>query len=140
MGGGVDGFQLLNADLGVNFRRAQFGVSEELLDEADVGSAFQHQGGAGVTEQVATAALADVGGVDQLPHKLRQSVRSERLEEVCQKERAVVGLADEAGAHFFHVAADPAQGAFANRDHPILAAFALPHHQRAAFVIQIERL
>jgi len=60
MGGGVDGFQLLNADLGVNFRRAQFGVSEELLDEPDVGSALEHQGGAGAAEQVATAVLAEI--------------------------------------------------------------------------------
>ena len=82
MGGGVDGFQLLDADLGVNFGRAQFGVSQELLDEPDVGSAFEHQRGASVAEQVATATLADVGGVDQLPDKLSEPVGGERLEEV----------------------------------------------------------
>ena len=35
---------------------------EHLLDEADVGSMFKHERGHGVAEQVAAAALADVGG------------------------------------------------------------------------------
>ena len=46
----VDGFQLLDAHLGVNGGGFELFVAEELLDEADVGTAFQHVGGAGVTQ------------------------------------------------------------------------------------------
>lgn len=98
MGGGVVLFQLLDADLGVNLRRAQLGMSQELLDEPDVGPTFKHQCGASVAEQVATATLAKIGGVDVFADKLRESVRGERLEQVGEEQRAVVRLPHEAGA------------------------------------------
>ena len=50
--------QLLDRDLGVNLGLAQLGMTQQLLDEPDVGPAFEHQRGAGVPEQVATALLA----------------------------------------------------------------------------------
>lgn len=136
----MDLFQLLDADLGVNLGRREFGVSKELLDEPGVGSAFEHQGGAGVAQQMAGTAFAQIGGVDVFADKLGEPVRGERLEEVRQKERAVVRLPDEAGADFIEVAADPCKGAVANRDHPIFAAFALPHHDGAAFVIDVAKV
>jgi hypothetical protein len=40
MTGTVDLLELLDAHLGVNLGGGQFGVAEELLDEADVGSVF----------------------------------------------------------------------------------------------------
>ncbi len=40
MAGAVDLLELLDADLGVNLGGGEFGVAEELLDEADVGSVF----------------------------------------------------------------------------------------------------
>ena len=52
MGLAVDASELLNADLGVDAGRVQAGVTEQLLDVADVGSTFEHVGGAGVTKQV----------------------------------------------------------------------------------------
>ena len=66
MGGRMDLLQLLDANLGVDLGGAQFGVSPELLDEPGVGSAFQHQRGAGVAQQVARAAFAEVGGVEDV--------------------------------------------------------------------------
>ena len=70
MDGGVDLFQLLDADLCVNLRRAQLGVSQELQDEPDVGPAFQHQGCAGLAAQMAGAPFAQVGGIDVLSEHL----------------------------------------------------------------------
>jgi len=58
MGRRMNLLQLLDRDLGVNLGRAQLGMTQQLLDEPDVGPAFQLQGGAGVPEQVATATLA----------------------------------------------------------------------------------
>ena len=69
-------FQLLDADLGVVLRGAQLVVAEELLDEPDIRPAFEHQGGAGVAQQVARAALADVGGIDVVADELGEVVGS----------------------------------------------------------------
>src|SRR5271166_1435118 len=43
MGDGVDLFQLLDRDLGVNLGGREFGMAKELLDKADIGAAFEHQ-------------------------------------------------------------------------------------------------
>ncbi len=48
VGFAADGFELLDADLGVDGGGFEFFVTEKLLDEADVGSAFEHVGGTGV--------------------------------------------------------------------------------------------
>ena len=45
----VNLLQLEDADLGINGGGFQVGVTEQLLDVADVGPAFKHVGGAGVT-------------------------------------------------------------------------------------------
>ena len=58
MGRRMNLLQLLDRDLGVNLGRAQLGMTQQLLDEPDVGPAFEHQRGAGVPEQVARAPVA----------------------------------------------------------------------------------
>lgn len=83
MAGTVDLLQLLDADLGVNLGGGEFGVAEKLLDEADVGSVFEHQGGAGVAQQVATAGFAKFGGVDVVADELGEAVGGEGFVEVC---------------------------------------------------------
>gem|GEM_PF-4619027 len=50
--------QLLDRDLGVNLGRRELGMTQQLLDKPDVCSAFEHQRGAGVPEQVARAPVA----------------------------------------------------------------------------------
>ena len=92
MGRRVDPFQLLDRDLGVDLRRRKFGVAEQLLDEADVRSAFEHEGGTGVPQQMAGAAFAKFRGVDVVADKLGEPVRRERLEEVRQEQRAGIGF------------------------------------------------
>lgn len=46
MGFGVDGFELRDADLGVDARGFELFVAEELCDGADIDSAFEHVSGA----------------------------------------------------------------------------------------------
>ena len=70
MGFGVDGFELLDADLGVNARRFELLVAKELLDEADVGSALEHVGGAGVAQKMAASGAAEVGFFDELADQI----------------------------------------------------------------------
>ncbi len=45
--------QLMNTDLGVNTRRVQGSMTEQLLDIPDVGSILQHQRSTGMPEQMA---------------------------------------------------------------------------------------
>ncbi len=42
MGSGVDFAKLPDGDFGIDLRRVEPGVSEHLLDEADVGAVFEH--------------------------------------------------------------------------------------------------
>ena len=79
MGGRVDFLQLTDGHLRVNLRCREVGVSEQLLDESDVGSVLVHERSTGVPEQMARALLADFGGLHVIADKLRQSVRRERL-------------------------------------------------------------
>ena len=58
MGLFVDTLQLFDADLGVNLCGLYAGMAQQLLDEADVCSPFEHVRGTGVAEEVATAASA----------------------------------------------------------------------------------
>jgi len=57
MGGGVDLLEFADGDLGVNLGGGEFGVAEQLLDEADVGPVFVHERGAGVAQEMTGAAL-----------------------------------------------------------------------------------
>ena len=53
MASGVDFLELLDRDFRANGRGVELLVSEQLLDETDVGSAIKHVGRAGVTKQMA---------------------------------------------------------------------------------------
>ena len=50
MGLAVDAAELLDGDLGVDASGVETGMTKQLLDVADVGSAFEHVGGAGVAK------------------------------------------------------------------------------------------
>jgi hypothetical protein len=54
------------------------GVAEHLGHVADVRSALEHQGGHGVSQQVAAAALVDACGGQISPHPATQPVRAQR--------------------------------------------------------------
>ena len=55
MAAGVNLLQLLDGDFGVDRRGVELLVSEQLLDETDVGPVFQHVRGATVAQDVAAA-------------------------------------------------------------------------------------
>ena len=48
MRSGVDFAKLPDGDFGIDLRRVEPGVSEHLLDEADVGAVFEHMCGTAV--------------------------------------------------------------------------------------------
>lgn len=92
MGALVDRLQLADGDMGVNLGGFEFGVSQHLLDEADVDAVFQHQRGTGVAEQVATAALAQVGRLHVAAHQLGQPVGREGFAKAGQEQGCVLDL------------------------------------------------
>ena len=49
-------------------------MAEELLDEADVSSAFQHVGCAGVTQKVTASAAAEVSFFDKFAHHAAENI------------------------------------------------------------------
>jgi hypothetical protein len=65
VGAGVDVLEGADADVGVDLGGVEPGVAEHGLNVADVGSAFEHVGGAAVAEEVARAGFGDAG----LPHE-----------------------------------------------------------------------
>src|SRR5580658_1290724 len=58
VGGGMDGGQAFGGHPGVDVGRGEVPVTEQLLDVADVGPPFDHEGGRRVAEQVAAPGLA----------------------------------------------------------------------------------
>ena len=133
----VDLLQLANAHLCVDLCRLKFRMSKHRLNEPDVGSVLKHQGCHRVTEQVARTAFADVGCIDVLADHLSEAVDGEAFAKVRQKQRDVAGIDDQPGTDFTQVLLDPADGPFADRDHPILLPFPLTHHDRAAVGVQV---
>jgi hypothetical protein len=67
VGGGVDGPEPVDADVGVALGGLETGVAEHLGDVADVGSSFEHEGGDGVAHEMAAAALVHARGCDVGP-------------------------------------------------------------------------
>ena len=64
VGLGVDGAESVDADAGVALGCFEAGVAEHFGDVADVGAAFEHEGGDGVAEEVAAAVFFDSGLVE----------------------------------------------------------------------------
>ena len=74
VGVGVDFLELLDGYVRIDLGGGEAGVAEHGLDVADVGSAFEHQGGHGVAKEVTGASLAELGSEDVIPHHLAQMV------------------------------------------------------------------
>jgi hypothetical protein len=97
MAPGVDGLEFLDADVGVDGGGFELGVSEELLDVADVRAAFEHVRGAGVAEQVRASCAVDVGLLDVAGHLAAEHFGIEAFAVAAEEEGGFVGLLREQG-------------------------------------------
>ncbi len=87
MGRGVDSLQSPYRNLRVDLRRLDIGVTENLLDVADVCPVLVHQCCHRVAEQMTCAALAQLGAGDITSHNPRQVVAAEWHSVAAQKHR-----------------------------------------------------
>ena len=77
MAAGVDFAEVLDAELGVDGGGFEFFVAEELLDDTDVGPAFEQVGGATVAQEVAAAGPADAGLLEGLVDAAAENIGTE---------------------------------------------------------------
>src|SRR5262249_11742614 len=78
MGGLMNCLQGRDRNSGVNFCRAELGMAQHRLNEADVGAVLQHQRCDCVAEQVAGASFAKPGGTHVPSDQDGQAVGVER--------------------------------------------------------------
>ncbi len=90
MRGRVDLLQLADRHVRIDFRGREFGVSEHLLDVADIGSAFEHQRCHRVAERVAGTGFSQVRLRDVIPRQITQRVGMERFSVLRQEQRGVI--------------------------------------------------
>ena len=81
----MDFEELVDGDLGVEGGGVEFGVAEELLNEADIGSVFEHVSGAGVAEEMTGTAPRN-GLVDELGDETTEGIGVEGLAEGGEEE------------------------------------------------------
>ncbi len=137
VGAGVDGFQLLDARLRVNGGGFELFVAEELLDEADVGPAFEHVRGATVADEVAASRATDFGLLDELAHHAADDVGVEALAVTGEEEGFFRLVNEELGADFVEVAFEPFQGAGADGNNAVFVAFALADLQGLPLAVEV---
>lgn len=138
---GVDGFQVVFDDVGVNLRRFDAAVAEHFLNVADAGAAAKHPGGAGMTQAVRGRGGGQVGLLGVGPHEAQQSRGGERVAVLGQKEPcrgiAWLGLRHELRSCFAEVAGEPVERDVADGDEPVFAAFALLHGDGALVALKV---
>ena len=83
MAAGVDGLELLDADLGVDGGGFQLLVAQKLLDETDVRPAFEQVNGGRMSHQMTASRAADVGGLEPFGNLAAQHVGVEGLAVTC---------------------------------------------------------
>ena len=135
MGPGVHELQLIDAHFGVDRRGFGFFVTEELLDEADIGSVVVHVGSTGVAKEMTTAGAADVGFLDEPGDHAREHVGVEGFAVAGQEQGALGVVQDETGSHFVKVAHQSCEGSFSDRHHAVFVSFALAHLDGLAIAV-----
>jgi len=140
MAAGVNFLKLFDAHLGVDGGGVEFLVAEQLLDETDVRAVFQHVGGAGMTQRMATAFAFQPGLFEPGRDHARDHIGVERATVASQEQRLGAGVQAEPWTHFLLVTFEPCNGARTHGNHAIFFAFALANVQRAALGVQIGQI
>jgi len=125
----MDVLELADADAGVDFGALKVGVTEHLLDIADISPVFEHERGHGVPEQMAGTFFGNAGRGDIAADHGRDTADSEDAAPAVEKEHTVVRIDHKQRSDVVEIRLDPFKGTFADRDDPVSFALALTDHQ-----------
>ena len=134
MGSGVDFAKLHDGHVGIDLGGVEPGVTEQLLDEADVGAVFKHVGGAGVAHQVAGARPADAGGLDNAPDPVADVSGAEPLAVAAKEQGAFTAGRIQQGPGLFEIFLQPVENALAHRNHAVFLPLSLAYREQAALL------
>lgn len=141
----VHGLQALDRDVRVDLRRRELRVAQDLLEIADVGAGVVHQGRHRVAEDVDAPGFLDSRSDQVLMQPVGElrgaepgaaGTQEERFR-VPVSDRSQCGALDQFWPHEVHVALGPADGAFTDRDQPVLLALALADQERPTLAVEI---
>jgi len=107
--------ELFDGHRRVNLGRIQFGMTEELLDVADVGPAFEHVGGAGVPEEVAGTGALHARAVERVTHNVAQAALAEAFAVAGQEQGLLGRVGFQSRPTVAEVTFQPVQGVLAHR-------------------------
>lgn len=132
----MDRAEAVDADVGVALGCLEACVAEHLGDVADVGSAFEQEGGDAVSEKVAAPFLVDVSVAQVAPDLAREPVGADRCP-YGGEEELPGGLLGEAWAGEVEIQAQPKEGALAYRDVAVLRALAASNKHGRAIKVDV---
>lgn len=117
--------QLTHRDLGVDRRGFEIRVTKKLLDVTDVRTVFEHEGGAGVTEEVATSLAAQVGRLDVTSDEAGEVIGRDRITITGEEQRPLRSVHLKLGPRLIDVFAHPKEGTLTDGHHTVFLALAL---------------
>ena len=137
MAAGVNLLKLLDADLGVNRRRVELFMPQQLLDEPDVRPVFQHVRRAGVPQDVAAAFALQPGLGQPRGHHAGHDIGIERPAVAGQEQRLRARVQAQTRTHGLQVMLQPVNGPCADGHDAIFFPFAQTDMQRAPFGVHV---
>ena len=140
MGGGVDFGQMIQRDVGVERGGLQALVAQERLDDAEVGPAPEHVGGAGVAEQVTGTGPLEVGFGEQALDAGGEGAAAKACSLVGEEQSRFCWVILQSRAAFLPVALDPVQRTLTEGHEAIPPAFARADQQGQVAVIHVAEI
>ena len=133
----VHGTKAIDADAGVALCRLEPGVSQHLGHVANIGPAFEHEGGHAVTQEMATALLVDPGSDQAGSHLATEPVRTDGGPDRREKQVMGILLADEPRPNGAEIEPQPEQGTLTYRDVAILGSFPATNEHRPPVEVHV---
>jgi len=132
----MDFAETVTGNVGVDFRRADSGVAEQFLDNAEIGAMLQKMGGETVAEHVGSNVASEAGTTDALFDAEPKCNGGKRGAAFGQENVAGGFLRDQFGTASIDKALDCGDGLSAERNDAFLVAFA-DHVDETGFEVQL---
>ena len=137
MSGRVHLGKLGDRDPGIDLGGLKTLVAEERLDEANVGAAFQHQGGRGVPEEMARTRFAHARAANIAADPSGQLPRRQRGSRPAEEQDIGVAPQRQLRSGLAAIGVQPRGGPYAHGNHAILLALSLAHSENGAAGVDV---